>query len=53
LKAWSRSGERDPYRPGERLWVKHKDGAAPRFDERGGISRCQGAKSRERLPVRL
>jgi len=31
--------ERDPYRPGERQWVKTKNRAAPRFEEARAVSR--------------
>lgn len=34
--------ERDPYRPGERLWVKTKNRAAPRFaEELAGATRAR------------
>jgi bifunctional non-homologous end joining protein LigD len=38
--------ERDPYRPGERLWVKTKNRSAPRFEqERAGNGRRTGARA--------
>jgi bifunctional non-homologous end joining protein LigD len=38
--------ERDPYRPGERLWVKTKNRSAPRFEEeRAGIGRRAAARA--------
>lgn len=38
--------ERDPYRPGERLWVKTKNRSAPRFEEeRAGIGRRATARA--------
>jgi bifunctional non-homologous end joining protein LigD len=36
--------ERDPYRPGERLWVKTKNRATARFaEERDGVGRAARA----------
>jgi bifunctional non-homologous end joining protein LigD len=37
--------ERDPYRPGERLWVKTKNRATPRFgEELAGATRARRAR---------
>jgi ATP-dependent DNA ligase len=41
--------ERDPYRPGERLWVKRKNRAAPRFaDKCAAVSRRVGRRETAR-----
>jgi bifunctional non-homologous end joining protein LigD len=43
---------RDPYKPGERLWVKTKNRATARFaQERDGVGRRVAARGRDRTPI--